>query len=132
MSTSLELGFSCCKVIGYPGMGGSWKMILSYELHRTLSLSHSHLFLYPVPPSSFFLTSYQSKVPSNPSVESLPLCRKIVKVGNAKQSKTVSTAVKSLGIVPLNPRAISFSCPVTLNLQHAHCLISRTKSFLPR
>lgn len=116
MSTSLEVGVSCCKVMDYPGTGRSWKMILSYELHRMSSLSHSHLFVSPAPPSSFFFSSYQSKVPFNPSVEFLPLRQKIVWVDYAKQSKTVNTAVKSLGIVPLNPRAISFSCPVTLNL----------------
>lgn len=93
MSASLGVRVLCCKVMGYPATGKSWKTILSHELHRISSSSHSHLFLCPVPPS--VLPHQLSKVPSNPSVEAPPLCRKIVWADDGKQSKTVITAVKS-------------------------------------
>lgn len=45
------------------------------------------------PPPSVLL-HYLYKVPSNPSVEAPLLCRKTVRVDDAKQSKTIITAVK--------------------------------------
>lgn len=93
MSASLGVRVLCCKVMGYPVTGKSWKMILSHELHRISSSSHSQLFLCPVPPS--VLPHQLSKVPSNPSVEAPPLYRKIGWADDGKQSKTVITAVKS-------------------------------------